>query len=201
MSTHQLPLMLLLLLMLHSSMVATTTDTGTKAGTGYSAQLRVLSNDGTVSVSVDGSSGLITSIVTRGVKHQVTAGSTMEGLITLQVVVRKLANSVIVERTVCVKASDVPCTMTQALLTETFEPRLSSVGWVLNASSPSTPSVPVPLWTRALQTNVTYSHLLMQPTSSCGFPGSEVATRSAALGANSSMRCCHRMVAQCLSQI
>eukprot|EP01043_Picozoa_sp_COSAG02_P032968 COSAG02_NODE_2226_length_9456_cov_6.430587_1_plen_403_part_00 len=150
----QLPLILLLLL-LRSSGIATTAGTGTMDGS--SAQLRVLSDDGTVSISVDGISGVITSIVTRGVKQQVSAGSTMEGLITLQVVVRKLSSSVVVERTVCIKGSDVPCTMTQALLTETFEPRPSSVGWVLNASSPSTPSVPVPFWTRALQMNVTFA--------------------------------------------
>jgi hypothetical protein len=122
-----------------------------------SAALTVASQDGSVSVSVDASSGLVTSIVTRGVEHKVTAGSTMAGLITLQVAARTVASAVVVERTVCVKGFDVPCSMTQALLTETFEPRPGSVGWVLNASSPVTPSVPVALWTRALELNVTFA--------------------------------------------
>ena len=119
-------------------------------------KLSVASQDGTVSVTVDEDSGMVTRITTRGVENEIIAGSTLEGTIQLQLTVTQEGAAVVVENLVCIKAADVPCSMYQALVTDTFTPTGTSVEWKTNVSSPVTRGYPVPLWSRPLVTNVTY---------------------------------------------
>ena len=126
-----------------------------------SPPLTVTSTDGTVSVAVDADSGAMVSVSARGVALALSSGgSSMQGTISaLGVTVKRVGGTVVVSQVVCKPGHDVPCTSTQALLTQTFSPRAASVGWVLNASSPVTPTSPVALWSAPLVQNVTFAEV------------------------------------------
>ena len=122
------------------------------------ALLRVASADGTVSVSIERATGSVVSIESRGVVHRLLAGdATLDGTIELDLLVTAATDgsgSVDVNRTVCVRGGDVPCSLSQAWIVSSFVPRATSVGWVITASTAITS---VPYWTRPLVTNVSFA--------------------------------------------
>ena len=94
-----------------------------------STALSVTSIDGSIVVSIDKDRGLIKQITTHNVSILVSAGTYVEGMITLEVSVTASASKgVIVSRLVCFPGHDVPCSTTQILIEEVFVPRTSSIG-------------------------------------------------------------------------
>ena len=122
------------------------------------ALFRVASADGTVSVSIERATGSVVSITTRGVDQALLAGdATLDGTIELDLLVTAATDgsgSVDVNRTVCVRGGDVPCSLSQAWIVSSFVPRATSVGWVITASTAITS---VPYWTRPLVTNISFA--------------------------------------------
>ena len=122
-----------------------------------SAALSVTSIDGSIVVSIDKERGLIEQIKTHNVSIPVSAGTYIQGMITLEVLVTaNESKGIIVSRLVCFPGHDVPCSTTQILIEEVFVPRTSSIGWSINASSPVWKDSPVQLFTAPLVTNVTF---------------------------------------------
>jgi hypothetical protein len=125
--------------------------------------LTVKSLDGSISVAIDGSSGDIKAITTRGVRHAVTGGATLEGTIKLQVSARAVdGGGALISKLVCIpvqsRGGDVlPCSNQKARVETLLSPRATSVGWTLNASSPTDTTTPTPLWSMPVVTNVTFA--------------------------------------------
>ena len=116
--------------------------------------------DKSVSVGVDAETGDITSVKLRGTRHAVVGTVTLQGTIPLDVAAKAVGEngeSVLVTKTVCIPAADVPCSSKQVLVTSLFTPRATSVGWTLNISSPVYPTDPTPLWTAPVVTNITFA--------------------------------------------
>ena len=122
-----------------------------------SQTLSVTALDGSVTVNINTTTGVLSSIAIgqNTIELMGDGMATLEGTITLELSVTSSSSNVVVKRLVCIRGGDVPCSTSQALLTSTYVPRATSVGWVLNASSPVIKNYPVPLWSRALVTNVT----------------------------------------------
>lgn len=117
----------------------------------FGKKVSVASLDGTVTIIVDDETGIATDLETLGVKNKINGGSTLQGTIQLEVTVTHAGSDVVVENLVCIPAHDVPCSMYQVLVTDTYTPRSTSVGWITNISSPVTDGYPVPLCTFVLQ--------------------------------------------------
>ena len=119
--------------------------------------MTVSAADKSIEVSIDSDSGAVTSLTARGTQHAVSASTTLEGTIPLQVSAAAVKGGVLVSRLVCIHAEDVPCSDKQALVQELYTTRPTSVGWTVNISSPTDPTVPTPLWSGAAVTNVTFA--------------------------------------------
>ena len=121
--------------------------------------LEVAAVDGSVSVSVDAASGVVSTITARGTVHVVAASTSMSDARTLSVSVASQPDgSVLVSRLVCAEPGPDLCAR-RALVQEAYEPRSDSVGWTINASSPEAGvgEGSTPLWSAPLLTNVSFA--------------------------------------------